>query len=524
MKKNSKLAAVITLASIAAFSAALRAQDAPPMDQGGVPPPPEQLAPSDQGTLDQGAPDQGDQDTSGPTFQTFYDDLGSQGNWMQTDNYGYVWQPNVQDPDWRPYSDGNWVYTDDGWTWVAAESEPWGWATYHYGRWANLDGVGWVWVPGYTWAPAWVSWRYGGGYCGWAPLPPETSIGIDFGSEGDDIFHIGGDCDTAYDIGSGCYNFIPVAYIGARDYRPYYLNRYNNYAVINNTRNVTNIAVARTSAPNRFGRVTTGGPSLATVNAQSRTPVPRASLVSSNRVGNGSLQGNQLAVFAPQVRATATARPRTVAATLSAASVNRGTDISRPLTVNPRLAPGAPSPQQIQAARDAQAKAPRNARIATTGTQLTGSLATPLTALQPHVTAQTSVHPTTTNPGANSSPRAVGDQGESAFTGGNSVHHTQSQTRDLTPAPVSHHDAAPVQHTFVQPQGNPEPPHTASPPVEHHQAAPPSQSSFHPAPAPPVHQPPPGGGQHASGGGAAPHPASGKPDDKDGKKDDDKNK
>lgn len=32
--------------------------------------------------------------------------------------------------------------------------------------------MGWVWVPGVEWAPAWVSWRVGGGYIGWAPLPP----------------------------------------------------------------------------------------------------------------------------------------------------------------------------------------------------------------------------------------------------------------------------------------------------------------------------------------------------------------
>ena len=430
------LVIVVTFASVAALTPVLRAQ---------VPPPPEQLDPSDpnmapdqgapdQNAPDQGAPDQGDQ----VSFQTFYDDLGSQGTWMQTDNYGYVWQPNVQDPDWRPYSNGNWVYTDDGWTWVADQSEPWGWATYHYGRWTNLDGVGWVWVPGYTWAPAWVSWRYGGGYCGWAPLPPETSVGIDFGDD-DNGFHIGGDCDTAYDIGPGCYNFVPIIYFGARDYRPYYLNRYNNYAAINRTRNVTNIVVGSGGGANRFGRVTVGGPNFTTVNAQSRTPVQRASLVSSHRVGNGSLQGNRLTVFAPQVSATPTARPRTVAASFTAASVNRGTDINRPLTVSSRLAPAPASPQQIQAAHDAQARAPRTAGIATTSTQLASPLTTPLTAMQPR--------PSRHKPSIRRRRRIPAK----AFTGGNSgnVHHTQSQNPNFTPAP--HHDVAPVQHTQTKP-------------------------------------------------------------------------
>ena len=122
----------------------------------------------------QDAPD-ASPDNAGPaaapdsvSFQTFYDSLANQGSWIQTDAYGYVWQPSVTDPDWAPYTNGHWIYTEDGWTWVSDES--WGWATYHYGRWVNLDGTGWCWVPGYTWAPAWVSWRYGDGYCGWAPL------------------------------------------------------------------------------------------------------------------------------------------------------------------------------------------------------------------------------------------------------------------------------------------------------------------------------------------------------------------
>jgi hypothetical protein len=31
-------------------------------------------------------------------------------------------------------------------------------------------------VPGIEWAPAWVSWRVGGGYCGWAPLAPHGVV------------------------------------------------------------------------------------------------------------------------------------------------------------------------------------------------------------------------------------------------------------------------------------------------------------------------------------------------------------
>src|ERR1700677_4449958 len=112
------------------------------------------------------------------SFQTFYVRLSNQGVWINTDNYGYVFQPTESDPNWRPYTYGHWVNTDAGMTWVSDES--FGWATYHYGRWVNLDSYGWVWVPGYTWAPAWVSWRTGDDEVGWAPLPPDSDEGIDY--------------------------------------------------------------------------------------------------------------------------------------------------------------------------------------------------------------------------------------------------------------------------------------------------------------------------------------------------------
>src|SRR6187401_2124723 len=102
----------------------------------------------------------------------FNDNLADQGSWIDVADYGYCFQPNVamSDSTWRPYADGYWAYTDAGWTWVSYED--FGWATYHYGRWMRIRGRGWVWVPGREWGPAWVSWRTGGDYVGWAPLPP----------------------------------------------------------------------------------------------------------------------------------------------------------------------------------------------------------------------------------------------------------------------------------------------------------------------------------------------------------------
>src|SRR4051812_31026875 len=76
----------------------------------------------------------------------FYDDLAPYGRWVQRPQYGWVWTPRVASSSWRPYEDGHWVWTDEGWTWIS--DEPFGWATYHYGRWYDDPDYGWEWLPG----------------------------------------------------------------------------------------------------------------------------------------------------------------------------------------------------------------------------------------------------------------------------------------------------------------------------------------------------------------------------------------
>jgi hypothetical protein len=71
--------------------------------------------------------------------------LASYGTWKPAPTYGAVWYPQVA-RDWVPYRDGHWAYVAPwGWTWV--DAEPWGFAPFHYGRWAQIDGA-WAWVPG----------------------------------------------------------------------------------------------------------------------------------------------------------------------------------------------------------------------------------------------------------------------------------------------------------------------------------------------------------------------------------------
>ena len=116
-------------------------------------------------------PAEGDADVT-----TFDETLNPYGQWVETGEGpgdGRAWRPDpdMVGEDFQPYATGgHWVYSDWGWTW---ESDyPWGWAPFHYGRWAMTPSWGWVWYPGTVWAPAWVDWRFGGGYIGWAPLPP----------------------------------------------------------------------------------------------------------------------------------------------------------------------------------------------------------------------------------------------------------------------------------------------------------------------------------------------------------------
>ncbi|MBM4282179.1 MAG: hypothetical protein FJ137_15960 [Deltaproteobacteria bacterium] len=107
----------------------------------------------------------------------FVEPLSPYGRFVNYPGQGPVFVPAaaVVGPRFRPYTHGHWEFTDWGWTWV--DHHPFGWATGHYGRWFYDAGLGWVWVPGTTWAPAWVTWRTGGGYVGWAAMPPGSTWG-----------------------------------------------------------------------------------------------------------------------------------------------------------------------------------------------------------------------------------------------------------------------------------------------------------------------------------------------------------
>ena len=113
-----------------------------------------------------------------PRFGVFYSSLSGYGEWIDSD-WGSAWRPTHVVHGWRPYMDGRWIWTDYGWYWVSYE--PFGWATFHYGRWQYDNYYGWIWIPNEVWGPAWVEWRYDDDYIGWAPLPPIATFRIDIG-------------------------------------------------------------------------------------------------------------------------------------------------------------------------------------------------------------------------------------------------------------------------------------------------------------------------------------------------------
>jgi hypothetical protein len=255
--------------------------------------------------------------SSGPgrardSYAVFYRKLAPYGDWMETSDYGYVFQPRqaAEGGDWRPYTNGHWIYTDAGWTWIS--DEKFGWATYHYGRWIRLRSVGWIWVPGEQWAPAWVSWRKGGDYVGWAPLPPEAHFDRETG--------IHNWADNYYNIGPEQYAFVPANEFGSKLSPREILPTARNLTIINQTTNVTNIVYNDSAVVDR-------GPSYEDLRARSRQPIERYRLQRANEsnmegpVFRGEIVSLPTVEFRP---AEPSARPDRVVRKIAQPIVERG--------------------------------------------------------------------------------------------------------------------------------------------------------------------------------------------------------
>jgi hypothetical protein len=218
----------------------------------------------------------------------FHAQLSPYGEWVEAPSYGWVWSPRGVESAWRPYTHGHWAYSDDdGWLWVS--DEEWGWATYHYGRWYSNAGR-WFWVPGQEWAPAWVAWRTGGGYIGWAPLPPQAvfaAVGLTIAAA--ELDHL---------LEPRAYCFVDERHFGEERLVTRVVPAGGNVTIVNVTRNVTNYTVVQNRVVNRSLQVQD-------VEHAVGHAVPRYRVVESGASGphRAQVQGSEVKVYSPTIHA-----------------------------------------------------------------------------------------------------------------------------------------------------------------------------------------------------------------------------
>ena len=197
------------------------------------------------------------------------------GTWQPQPSVGTVWFPQVAST-WVPYREGRWAYVQPwGWTWV--DNAPWGFAPFHYGRWAQFDGR-WGWVP----APvAEQGYGYGGEY---RPVYAPALVAFLGAAAG---------AFTAAAFASGAIGWAPLGihepyyppyqvssrYFGAynRAYVPNYNTFYrNNVNVVNNRVSYRNVTI------NNYG--SGGAPGREGFNRAGATFVPRDAMLGSRPI------------------------------------------------------------------------------------------------------------------------------------------------------------------------------------------------------------------------------------------------
>ncbi len=229
-------------------------------------------------------PDYGyDRDEAPIDVGFFYNELSPYGEWVRHPRYGWAWFPRHVQAGWRPYSLGRWVESDYGWTWVS--DEPFGWATYHYGRWAWDSQVGWLWVPGTDWAPAWVAWQHGNGYVGWAPLPPTVGFEIGVG------IRLGG-FNLRLGIAPRDYAFVEERRFLDSRIGGHIVPEARNVTIINHTTNITNYTVVN-------NRVINHGVPIAGIERATGRRAPRFRVATATTVRAAGAQRDLISIYRP---------------------------------------------------------------------------------------------------------------------------------------------------------------------------------------------------------------------------------
>lgn len=214
------------------------------------------------------------------SFQLFYDELSPYGMWVDYPNYGYVWIPDVG-REFSPYgTDGHWVFTVDGWMWVS--DYPWGWAPFHYGRWAYDDSYGWLWVPNNEWGPAWVTWRRSEGYYGWAPMGPGISVEVSFGG--------------GYRVANERWIFVRDRDISRPDIYRHYVDRSINVTIINNSTVINNTYTDK-SRHTKY----VAGPAIDDVHRVTGKAIRPVTIREKDKPGQ-TLRNDQLQIYRPRVQ------------------------------------------------------------------------------------------------------------------------------------------------------------------------------------------------------------------------------
>ena len=228
------------------------------------------------------------------SFQSFYDELSPYGSWINSPEYGYVWQP-YDNQGFRPYStNGHWVWSDEyEWIWVSDYN--WGWAPFHYGRWRHDPFNGWLWVPGYQWSPAWVSWRTGGEYYGWAPLGPGIDIDYSFGNY-----------SPPYDY----WCFAPRRYITSHRIYDYCRDERENVTIIRNTKIINNYNIHG----GRDRNIYVNGPRRFEAEQYTNQSIKPVNVRELQRPGRTAVNNNEVAIYRPKFddRDKNSARPANV--------------------------------------------------------------------------------------------------------------------------------------------------------------------------------------------------------------------
>ncbi len=220
------------------------------------------------------------------SIQRFYDELSPYGEWINTPDYGYVWRPfsDGMNEDFRPYSTGgNWAYTGLGWTWVS--DYPWGWATFHYGRWYFDDYLGWMWVPGYEWAPAWVTWGSYNDYWAWAPMAPGVSINLAVNAYPPDFWWV----------------FVPRRHFCDHNWHAHIWHHHDHPVIVNHITIINDTRYDRRSGHDNGNGNWYHGPRVKEVERYSTTRVHTREILDTERPGTRLAGRDRVEVYRPEV-------------------------------------------------------------------------------------------------------------------------------------------------------------------------------------------------------------------------------